>query len=202
MPVVGAVHQIITGLTRLPLYWVRAVTAAGRRIAAMTRSPLEPPLLAVVLAMALGGSAVAAPEGTGLPLPRFVHMRAIEVNMRAGPGVQYPVDWVYHRAGLPVEIITEYSTWRKVRDWQGTQGWIHQSMLGGERTIIVTGAVRTLRREPDTASAAVARVEAGVIGRLAECPAEGGWCRVRLDRFEGWLRRVEFWGVYPGEKVK
>ena len=101
-----------------------------------------------------------------------------------------------------MEIITEYSTWRKVRDWQGTQGWIHQNMLGGEPTLIVTGAVRTLRREPDTASAAVARVEAGVIGCLVECPAEGGWCRVRLDRFEGWLRRVEFWGVYPGEKLK
>jgi SH3-like domain-containing protein len=157
-------------------------------------------LAAFVMAAPLGRLA-AAPEGTGLPLPRFVHLRAGKVNLRAGPGVQYPVEWVYGRIRLPVEIIAEYNTWRKVRDWQGTQGWIHQSMLGGDRTLIVTGAIRSLRRDADTGSPALARLEPGVIGRLIDCPAVGGWCRVQVAAFEGWLRRVEFWGVQPGETV-
>ncbi len=92
---------------------------------------------------------LAAGKGTGLPLPRFVSLRAREVNLRIGPGVQYPVDWVYLRQNLPVEIVAEYGTWRKIRDWQGTQGWVHQSMVSGTRTFIVTGQERTIRRKGD-----------------------------------------------------
>jgi len=145
---------------------------------------------------------VAAPEGTGLPLPRFVNLRASEANMRTGPGVQYPVEWVFVRPDLPLEVIAEYRTWRKVRDWQGTQGWMHQSMLDNRRTVIVTGVQRTLRKRSDTQSAAQARIEAGVIGRLLECPDGSGWCKVEIDGFEGWLRRVEFWGAYAKEVLR
>ena len=144
----------------------------------------------------------AAPEGTGLPLPRFVHLRAGEVNMRTGPGVQYPVEWVYRRQNLPLEVIAEHRTWRKVRDWQGTQGWMHQSMLGGRRTIIVTGAVRALRDKADARSTAMARAEPGVVGRLMECPKDSGWCKVEIDEFTGWLRRVDFWGAHANELVE
>ena len=145
---------------------------------------------------------VASPGGTGLPLPRFVNLRASEANMRTGPGVQYPVEWVFVRPDLPLEVIAEYRTWRKVRDWQGTQGWMHQSMLDNRRTVIVTGVQRTLRKRSDTQSAAQARIEAGVIGRLLECPDGSGWCKVEIDGFEGWLRRVEFWGAYAKEVLR
>jgi len=152
-----------------------------------------------LFAAGLGAPAVAAPEGTGLPLPRFVSLRANEVNLRTGPGVQYPVDWVFRKQLLPVEIIAEYKTWRKIRDWQGDQGWVHQSMVAGKRTIVVSGAVRSLRSKASAKSLPVARVEAGVVGRLLACPAEGGWCKVEIDGFKGWLRRVEFWGIHRGE---
>jgi len=138
---------------------------------------------------------------TGLPLPRFVNMRVAEVNMRTGPGVQYPVKWVYHRQYLPVEVIAEYGTWRKVRDWQATQGWIHQSLLSGRRTLIVTKAMRTVRQEPDSRSVAVAKVEPNVVGRVLKCGQDLGWCRIEVGRHEGWLRRVDFWGVYPDETI-
>lgn len=158
---------------------------------------------AVVVAIGLWVAALPAfaseQDGSGLPLPRFVTLRAGEVNMRAGPGVQYPVEWVYKRQNLPVEVIAEYRTWRKVRDWQGSQGWVHQSMLASRRAVIVTGATRTLREKPDAKSAAVAELEAGVIANLIECPHGVGWCRVEADGFEGWLRRVDFWGTLKDE---
>jgi SH3-like domain-containing protein len=141
-------------------------------------------------------------RSTGLPLPRFVSLRANEVNLRTGPGVQYPVDWVFLRRGLPVEIIAEYGTWRKIRDWQGTQGWVHQSMLAGTRTLIVTGDTRTIRRKADVDSKAVARIEASAIGRLVSCPDLSGWCRVEAGDRKGWLRRVEFWGVLKNEVME
>ncbi len=140
-------------------------------------------------------------RGTGLPLPRFVSLRAGEVNMRTGPGLRYPVEWVYRRRTLPVEVIAEYATWRKVRDWQGAEGWVHQSMLDGRRTVIVTGQVRNLRRVPDAAAEPAARAEPGVIATVRECPTDGVWCRVEAEGIEGWLRRDEVWGVYPRETL-
>jgi len=145
---------------------------------------------------------MAAEKGTGLPLPRFVSLRAAEVNLRTGPGVQYPVDWVYLRQSLPVEIIAEYGTWRKIRDWQGTQGWVHQSMVAGTRTFIVTGDTRTVRRKGDAQSPAVATLEPGVIGNLLSCPDLNGWCRVEAASNKGWLRRVDFWGVLRDEVLE
>ena len=109
--------------------------------------------------------------------------------------------------GLPPEEpagrgIAEFRAWRKIRDWQGTEGWVHKNMLGSRRTVIVIKAVRTLRRDSDSKSGSVARVEPGVVGDLIECPDDGGWCRIEVDGFEGWLRRVEFWGVHNKEVVK
>jgi len=122
--------------------------------------------------------------------------------MRSGPGVQYPVDWVYRRRHLPIEVIAEFQTWRKVRDHQGTQGWVHQTMLDSERTAIVLGRARTLRAEADATARALARLEPDVIVRIGRCPKDGGWCRVRAAGFEGWLRRVELWGVRKDEAVE
>ena len=161
-------------------------------------------LITFLLAPAIGCAkpAFAQTNGSGLPLPRFVSLRADEVNMRAGPGVQYPIEWVYRRQALPMEVVAEYGTWRKVRDWQGTQGWVHQSMLSNSRALIVTGKVRTIRSQHSTKAAAVARAEPGVIGALLECPQERAWCRVEVEGREGWLRSVEFWGVYRGEALE
>ena len=139
---------------------------------------------------------------SGLPLPRFVSLRADEVNMRTGPGVQYPVEWVFKRHGLPVEIISEFDTWRKVRDWQGTQGWIHQSMLNGKRKFIVVGSERTVRRSASSDSAARAILELGVIGKVTECTKLASWCKIEVESITGWLRRIDVWGIYRGEEIK
>ena len=136
----------------------------------------------------------------GAPLPRFAALRASEVNLRAGPGSQYPVEWVFLRRSLPIEITAEYGNWRKVRDADGAEGWVHKSLLTGRRSILVTGAVRTLRRDPDAVSAAVARAEPGVVGKLLACG--GGWCRIEINGHKGWLPQADFWGAYEGEVVE
>lgn len=158
--------------------------------------------LAAILFILAADAVGAATGGSGLPLPRFVSLRAEEVNMRTGPGVQYPVEWVFHRQTLPVQIIAEYDTWRKVRDWQGAQGWMHQSMLTGRRTVVVTGGTRTLRRKPHAKSTPVAEVEDGVIGSLLTCPEGSSWCKLDIDGYVGWMRHVDFWGTFPGEAIK
>lgn len=160
---------------------------------AVTAAPAETP---VAQKTAIGVPA----SVTGLPVPRYVSLRSDEVNLRTGPGVRYPVEWVLERRHMPVEILAEFENWRKIRDWQGTEGWVHESMLSGRRYAVVTGEIRDLRRQPEPTSPPVARLQPGVVAEMLEC--RGEWCRLDADGFKGWLLRSEFWGVYPKEAVK
>jgi len=160
------------------------------------RRPL--PLAAAGLALGLWAAGLVLGPGplaaqSGLPLPRYVSLQATKVNVRTGPGVRYPVEWVLVKRGIPVEIIAEFEHWRKIRDWQGTEGWVHQSMLSGTRTAIVMDEVRVLHREPQDAAPAVAKLEPGVVGELLSC--EGLWCRLDVAGFRGWIERGEIWGA-------
>lgn len=141
-----------------------------------------------------------APGRSGLPLPRFVSLRANEVNLRAGPGFRYPIEWVYRRAGLPVEVIDEYETWRRIRDWEGTLGWVHQSMLQNRRNVRAAAEEQLLRQEPSHDARPVARVEAGAIGSLRSC--RGNWCQIDFAGIGGWLPRETLYGVYPDETIE
>jgi len=154
-----------------------------------------------VLALGLWGPAPGvAGETSGLPLPRFVSLKSDEVNLRAGPGVRYPIDWIYTRKDLPVEIVAEFEAWRKIRDWEGAEGWVHQSMLSGRRMMVVIGREgRVLRTSDSESSDAVAQVTPGVLGRILQCPRNRDFCRVEIGEAQGWLRRDYLWGVYKGE---
>jgi SH3-like domain-containing protein len=137
----------------------------------------------------------ASPEK--LPIPRFVSLRANKVNTHVGPGNNYPIEWIFMRQGMPVEIIAEFDTWRQIRDFQGTQGWVHKSLLSGKRTIVIQEKRRKLLRHPEKDADVIAFVEPGVIGKLVEC--KKNWCEIQVDGYRGWLPRKFIWGVYPHE---
>ncbi len=159
-------------------------------------------LLVLVAVVSVVSAPVAGPaQGTGpdtLPLPRFVSLAADRVNARSGPGPQYPIRWVYERAGLPVKIVAEFGdAWRKIQDGDGDEGWVRGSLLSGRRTIMVTGRARALRRSPSESGLVVLEAEPGVIGRLLDC--RPNWCRVEIGETRGWMARGDFWGLLDGE---
>lgn len=157
------------------------------------------PLLCILFASAASPFQAEGRERgpSGLLLPRFVSIAANKVNLRTGPGVRYPVAWVFVRKGLPILVTEEFEYWRKVRDFDGVEGWIHKSLLTGRRAAIVVGDVRTLRASPQPDSQAVARAEPGVIGRLVACIER--WCRLELSEFTGWIPRQHIFGTLKGE---
>ena len=140
---------------------------------------------------------------SGLPLPRFVSLKAAKVNMRVGPGLDYAIAWRYQRAGIPMEIIQEYDNWRKVRDAQGADGWIHEALLSGERTAVAApwmkgdDALIEMYSEREERGRLVAQLRPGVIVRLEAC--DGTWCHAMISGHEGWLAQQDLWGAYPGE---
>lgn len=134
-------------------------------------------------------------------LPRFAALKTDDTNMRKGPGQRYPIEWVYKRHDLPVEVEREYDVWRYVRDPDGVEGWVHQVTLSDRRTFIVQDKDAVVRADPDDTAAAVATLKVGVIGRLRTCDAGSKWCRVQVSGYKGYLRRDQFWGLLPDEVV-
>jgi SH3-like domain-containing protein len=139
---------------------------------------------------------------TGLPVPRFVSLRSGNINVRVGPGLHYPLEWVFVRNRLPVEIVAEFDAWRKIRDAEGVGGWVHQSMLSGTRMVLVLGAEQSLYKKPDisTSTPIIAKVQSGVIGKLLSCQEQ--LCRVQIEGYKGWILRESIWGIYKSEVIK
>ena len=141
---------------------------------------------------------------SGLPIPRFVSLKAEKVNVRRGPSSEHPVAWVFQRKGLPVEIVAEFENWRRVRDSDGEEGWILQNMLSGKRTAVIApwkqGQAVPLHSAPQAGAGLVAQVGAGVVGEVEGC--DGNWCEVTAGGYDGFVEQTQLWGVYPGEKVE
>ena len=161
-----------------------------------------------VLAGAYVASHAAAGEligpKSGLPMPRFVSLKPDRVNVRGGPTRDHEVTFVYTRAGLPVEITAESDNWRRIRDWEGSEGWVYHSLLSGRRTAVVMPKDKKelvpLYDRGDSSGVMVAQLQAGVLAVVKRCT--GSWCRIVGAGFDGWAVQEQLWGVYPNEKVE
>jgi SH3-like domain-containing protein len=165
----------------------------------------------VILGLGLGawvapnagsGPGPAKGTATGWSVPRFESFRSDQIYLRAGPGFQYPISWVYHRFDLPVEITGEFNVWRHVVTPDGGTGWVHEALVHGVRSFIVIGGRHTLRAGPDAAAAPVAYLDKGVIGVIATCQPDAIWCAVEAGHRHGFLPRADFWGSFVGEAIK
>ena len=140
---------------------------------------------------------------SGLPLPRFVSLSAGTVNVRGGPGPSYKIKWIFNKRGLPVEIVREYGNWRRVRDSEGEEGWIHRSLLSGKRTALVAPWSDTetvpLLREPSPSADPVAYLQPFVLADVKRC--DGAWCAIEGANWQGMVPQRTLWGVYPSETV-
>jgi SH3-like domain-containing protein len=163
---------------------------------------------AAVLLATLASAAHAAGETagsvSGLPVPRFVSLKSDRVNVRSGPNKDQEVRWVYTRAGMPVEITAEFDNWRRIRDWEGAEGWVYHTLLSGKRTAVVVPKSKDelvpLYENTEIESAVVARLQSGVLGQLKSC--DRTWCEFSGKDFSGWIRQERLWGAYPNEKVE
>ena len=131
-----------------------------------------------------------------LTLPRFVSIKSGEANIRTGPGKRYPIKWEITRKNIPVEVLSEFEQWRKIRDISGDEGWVHQGMLSSNRFVILQSA-QILRRSDSQSSRPVAKLESNVSMKLKTCTSD--WCEVEVNDVSGWAPRNELWGVYSHE---
>ncbi|MCI5049775.1 MAG: SH3 domain-containing protein [Rickettsiales bacterium] len=137
---------------------------------------------------------------SGLPIPRFVSLKNDTINVRVGPGKRYPIAWVYSKKHWPVEVFEEFGHWRHIRDHEGSEGWIHHSLLSGKRYGFVVETARPLYRAADTNSAVIAQINPEALGEIIGCDLI--WCLMQFGEIEGWLRRDYVWGIYESEIIE
>lgn len=180
---------------------------AVSRVKPLLRAGLACALLSIfsTAGTASAGEAQAAVMGpSGLPLPRFVSLKSNRINLRVGPGRDYAVQWLYVKPGLPVEIVQEYDNWRRIRDSDGTEGWVLQTLLTGKRSAIAApwggsgGEPVPLFSRAEEHAPLAAQLEPGVLGKIEAC--DGNWCRFEASGYDGFVRQTDIWGAYPGEQ--
>ena len=134
-------------------------------------------------------------------LPRFVSLKADKVNVRRGPGKDHDVVWVFNKAGLPVEVVAEFETWRRIRDSEGAEGWVFQGLLSSRRTALVKPWARdemiAMRSNDNEAANVVAWLQPNVVLDIEEC--DGQWCLAHVNEATGYVMQNELWGIYPNE---
>jgi SH3-like domain-containing protein len=156
-----------------------------------------------VLALAASLPCLASPAGAAdeaVKPPYFESIKSDPVYMREGPSNEHKVKWVYHRKGLPVEVLAEFDVWRRVRDADGEIGWMHVAMLSRERTAVVQGSgTVAVRRDKEASAPVVAQAQPGAIGRVKSCTPEA--CELNFSGVGGWIARSSLWGLYDDEHL-
>jgi SH3-like domain-containing protein len=96
--------------------------------------------------------------------------------------------------GMPVQVVTSYGDWVKVRDAAGDMGWLEARALSARRNVIVRVANARVRAAPNDDAALVMTADKGVLLELVD-PQGGPWVQVRhRDGIAGYVKAAEVWG--------
>jgi SH3-like domain-containing protein len=148
----------------------------------------------IVLALVLAAFAVPASAA------RYVSLRSDKAFLREGPTYQHRVLFIYKRKDYPLQVLSVYESWRRVRDIDGTTGWMSQTNLSDARTALVVGKGSVmLRTAPYAAAPVSAKAEPGVVGKLRACKPQ--FCEITAGGTTGWIDRSRIWGVDAGEII-
>ena len=123
----------------------------------------------------------------------FVSLRSNEVNLRVGPGNEYPIKYVYKIKGMPLKVLGEYESWYKVVDKDNDEGWVSKNLTMKTRYVIVKNGTQILYRRDNIESNPVFRLEENVVAKLDKC--NKNWCKVEVNDEKGWLQIQNIWGI-------
>ncbi len=119
----------------------------------------------------------------------FASLRASETNVRAGPGQQYPIKFIFKARGVPVRVVSEYDNWNEIEDYEGQSGWVSQSLLTKKRTLMVqtTQASINMYSKRNEKSRVLYRLKNHVVGDYLNC--QDDWCMIKVADRKGWVRK-------------
>ena len=122
---------------------------------------------------------------------KFLSLKKNKTNVRYGPGLDYPIKYIYRKVNLPVKQIDKKENWRRVIFLDNNSGWIHRSQLKESRSIIILEE-KILFKKPSNFSRPVARLEKGRLLVIKKCKDD--WCNIRTNKYKGWIKTKNVWG--------
>jgi SH3-like domain-containing protein len=138
---------------------------------------------------------------SGVCQPYFASVKASEANLHVGPGKEYKILVKYVVKGVPVVVIAKYDNWRKIKDIDGTEGWIHKNLLSKERYVMIKNLQASMYKNPDTHSMCIANLKKNVIVKLIA--VKNKWCNVALkykgEVYTGWIPKNMLFGIFENE---
>ena len=121
----------------------------------------------------------------------YLMLKNSKVNVRMGPGLDYPVKFIYKKKYLPVKVIDKKENFRKIIDHKKNGGWIHISQLKKVNSVIVLSN-RLLFKKPSFNSRPIANIDSGRLLVLKKCKKD--WCEVMSQNYKGWINMDDVWG--------
>ena len=121
----------------------------------------------------------------------YLMLKNSKVNVRMGPGLDYPVKFIYKKKYLPVKVIDKKENFRKIIDHKKNSGWIHISQLKKVNSVIVLSN-RILFKKPSFNSRPIANIDSGRLLVLKKCKKD--WCEVSSQNYKGWINMDDVWG--------
>ena len=122
----------------------------------------------------------------------FISLKKDKVNVRYGPGFEYPIKYVYKKINLPIKQIDKKENFRRIIDLKNNSGWIHVSQLKKVNSVIPK-IDKILFKTPTNFSKPLAKIEKGRVLLVQSCNDK--WCKVTTGNFSGWIKIENSWGL-------
>ena len=122
---------------------------------------------------------------------KFLSLKKNKTNVRYGPGLDYPIKYIYRKVNLPVKLIDKKDNMRRVIFLDNNSGWIHRSQLKSSNAVISLEK-KILFKKPSDFSEPIAKVQKGRLLVIKKC--EDDWCNVLTDDYTGWVKIKNVWG--------
>jgi SH3-like domain-containing protein len=123
----------------------------------------------------------------------YLLLKNNKVNVRYGPGFDYPIKFIYKKKNLPIRIIDKKENFRRIIDFKNNSGWIHASQLKkGEAFILLEDQI--LFKKPTKYSKPVLKIAKGRLLVVKKCKET--WCRVKTENYTGWIKSEKVWGTF------
>ena len=157
-------------------------------------------VLVVFLFLSFQVGAETVGNETGLKIPRFVSLKSNNSNLRIGPSENYPIKLNYVIANTPVEIIDEYKNWRNIKNYEGNNGWVHKNLIKSKRFVIVdTPYEEGLQVFNKPKGKKIGKIGKRNILEINKCLKN--WCKIKYNKNEGWVNKINLWGIYKKEII-
>jgi len=121
----------------------------------------------------------------------FLSIKKNKVNVRYGPGFDYPIKYIYKKINLPVKLIDKKENFRRIIDIKNNNGWVHISQLKKSTSIIILKN-KILFKKPSNFSKPILRLEKGRLLIVKKC--QKNWCKIKTDNYSGWVKKDNIWG--------